>query len=67
MSTTKEQQLSREENFINNCLKAFLDDKHRIQEKVITVSKKLLFLVLPCLGLLSLQARTKLNFMIPSK
>ena len=31
------------ENFINNCFKKFLNDKYRIQEKVITVSKKTLF------------------------
>ena len=34
------------ENFINNCLKTFLDNKHRIQKKVIIVPKKHLFLVL---------------------
>ena len=49
------------ENFINNCFKVFLDDKYRIQEKVITVPKKTLFLVLPYLGPLSLQTRTKLR------
>ena len=49
------------ENFINNCLKVFLDNKYRIQEKVITVPKKTLFLVLPYLGPLSLQTRTKLR------
>ena len=32
------------ENFINNCFKTFLDNKHRVQEKVITVPKKPLFL-----------------------
>ena len=41
------------ENFINNCFKAFLDNKHSILEKVITVPKKPLFLVLPYLGSLS--------------
>ena len=40
------------ENFIYNCFKTFLD--HRIQEKVITVPKKPLFLVLPYLGPFSL-------------
>ena len=44
------------ENFINNCFKAFLDSKHRMQEKVITVPKKPLFLVLPYLGPLSLSS-----------
>ena len=49
------------ENFINNCFKVFLDNKYRIQEKVITVLKKHLFLVLPYLGPLLLQNRTKLR------
>ena len=39
----------------------FLDNKYKIQEKVITVPKKPLFLVLPYLGPLSLQTRTKLR------
>ena len=49
------------ENFINNCFKVFLDNKYRIQEKVTTVPKKTLSLVLPYLGPLSLQTRTKLR------
>ena len=49
------------ENFINNCFKLFLDNKYRIQEKVIRVPKKTLFLVLPYLGPLSLQTRIKLR------
>ena len=49
------------ENFINNCFKVFLDNKYRIQEKVITVPKKTLVLVFPYLGPLSLQTRTKLR------
>ena len=49
------------ENFINNCFKIFLENKHRIQEKVITVPKKPLFLVLDHLEPLSLQTRTKLR------
>ena len=48
------------ENFIKICFKAFLDNNHRTQEKVITVPKKLLFLVLPYLEPLPLQTRTKL-------
>ena len=48
------------ENFIDNCFKVFLDNKCRIQEKVITVPTKTLFLVLPYLGPLSLQTRTEL-------
>ena len=49
------------ENFINNYFKVFLDNKYRIQKKLITVPKKTLFLVLPYLGPLSLQTRTKLR------
>ena len=49
------------ENFINNWFKVFLDNKYRVREKVITVPKKTLFLVLPYLGPLSLQTRTKLR------
>ena len=49
------------ENFINNCFKVFLDNKYRIQEKVITVPKKTLVLVFPYLGPLSLQTTTKLR------
>ena len=46
-------------NFINNCFKTFLDSKHRIQGKLITVPKKPLFLVFPYLGPLWLQTRAK--------
>ena len=49
------------ENFINNYFKVFLDNKYRTQEKVRTVPKKTLFLVLLYLGPLSLQTRTKLR------
>ena len=49
------------ENFINNYFKVFLNNKYRTQEKVITVTKKTLLLVLPYLGTLSLQTRTKLR------
>ena len=49
------------ENFINNCFKVFLNNKYRERETVITVPKKTLFLVLPYLGSLSLQAKTKLR------
>ena len=48
------------DNFINNSEK-FLDNKHRIHRQVITVPKKPLFLVLPYLGILSFQTRTKLR------
>ena len=49
------------ENFINNRFKVFLDNKYWVREKVITVPKKTLFLVLPYLRPLSLQTRTKLR------
>ena len=49
------------DNFIKNCFKTFLDNKHRIQEKVTTVLKKPLPLNLPYLGPLSLQTKTKLR------
>ena len=49
------------ENFINDCFKTILDNKHRIQEKAIIVPKKPLLSVLPNLGSLSLQTRTKLR------
>ena len=45
-------------NFINNYLKVLLDNKHRIQEKVINEP---IFSVLPYLGPLSLQTRTMLR------
>ena len=44
-----------------NFIKVFLDNKYRVREKVITVPKKTFFLVLPYLGPLSLQIRTKLR------
>ena len=49
------------ENFVNNCFNVFLDNKYRIQEKLTTVPKKTLFLVLPNHGPLSLETRTKLR------
>ena len=42
-------------------IKSLWITNNRIQEKVITVPKKTLFLVLPYLGPLSLQTRTKLR------
>ena len=44
-----------------------MDNKYRIQEKVITVPKKTLFLVLLYLGPLSLQTRTKLQIVFKSQ
>ena len=49
------------DNFVNNCFKMLLDNKHRIQEKVATRPKKHLFLVFLYLGPLSFQTRTKLK------
>ena len=49
------------ENFINNFFKTYLNNKHRKQREVITAHKKPLFFVLPCLGRLTLQTRTKLG------
>ena len=49
------------DNFVNNSFKVFLDNKYRVREKVITVPKKTLFLVLPYPRPLSLQAKTKLR------
>ena len=42
-------------------MRRFVDIKHRIQEKIVTVPKKPFFLVIPYLGLLSLQSWTKLR------
>lgn len=49
------------ENLINNHFKTFLDNKNRIQEKLIDVPKKPLLLVLPCFGPVSLQTTIKLR------
>ena len=48
------------ENFIDNCFKKFLDNIHLVKEKVPTMERKHLLLVLPYLGVISLQTRTKL-------
>ena len=48
------------ENFIDRCFKLFLNRIHILKEKVPTVEKKPLRLVLPCLGTISLQIRAKL-------
>ena len=47
------------ENFIYRCFKLFLNRIHILKEKVLTVEKKPLRLVLPYLGTISLQTRTK--------
>ena len=49
------------ENFIDKCFKKFLDNIHLVREKVPTVERKRLLLVLPCLGVISLQTRTELQ------
>ena len=49
------------ENFIDNCFKKFLNNVHLVKENVPTVEKKRLLLVLPYLGIISLQTRTKLQ------
>ena len=48
-------------SFIDKCFKAFLDQLHLKKPEVATVEKKTLTLVLPFLGELSLQTRTKIE------
>ena len=52
------------ENFIDWCFKLFLNRIHILKEKIPTVEKKPLWLVLPDLGTISLQIRTKLQMYI---
>ena len=49
------------EDFINKCFKKFIDNIHIVKETILTIEKKPLFLVLPYLGSIYLQFRTKLN------
>ena len=49
------------ENFIDRCFKLFLNLIHIFKQKVPTVAKKPLRLVLPYLGTIPLQTRTKLQ------
>ena len=49
------------ENFIDKCFKNFLNNVHLVKENVPTVEKKHSLLVLPYLGIISLQTRTKLR------
>ena len=49
------------ESFIDKCFQKFLDNIHPVKEKIPTVERKRLLLVLPYLGLISLQTRTKLQ------
>ena len=48
------------ENFIDKCLKTFLNNIHLIKENLPTVEKKCFLLVLPYLAIIILQTRTKL-------
>ena len=48
-------------SFIDKCFKKFLDRLHIIKPTSATVEKKALRLVLPYLGLISLQVRTKIR------
>ena len=49
------------EDCINKCFKKFLDNIHIVKETTLTVEKTSLVLVLPYLGSISLQTRTKLK------
>ena len=49
------------ENFIDRCFKLFLNRTHILKEKVPTIEKKPLRLVLPYLRTIPLQTRTKLQ------
>ena len=49
------------EDFVNKCLKKLLDNIHVVKETTLTVEEKPLVLVLPYLGSISLQTRTKLK------
>ena len=48
-------------SFIDNCFKTFLDRLHIARPKLITAEKKPLLLVIPFLGSISLQLRTKIR------
>ena len=49
------------EDFINKCFRKFMDNIYVVNETTLTVEKKPLVLVLPYLGSISLQTRTKLK------
>ena len=49
------------ENFIDKCFKKFPDNIRFVKDKVPTVERKRLLLVLPYLGVISLQTRIKLQ------
>ena len=48
-------------NFLHKCFKKFLDNIYIVKEKVPTVERKRLLLVLPYLGVISVQTSTKLQ------
>ena len=48
-------------NFIDKCFKKFLNNIHLVKENVPTVGKRHLLIVLPYLGIISLQTRTKIQ------
>ena len=52
---------SNPENFINKCFKRFVDNIYIVKETNVIIEKEPLVLVLPCLGSISLQIRTKLK------
>ena len=49
------------DNFLDRCFKLFLNEIHILEEKVPTIERKPLRLVLPYLGTMSLQTRTSLQ------
>ena len=49
------------ESFVDNCFRKFLDNAYQTKQKLPTAEKKTLTLVLPYLGVVSLQTRTKLQ------
>ena len=53
--------ISCKNGYPEKCFKKFLDDIHLVKEKVPTVEKKCLLLVLQYLGVISLETRTKLQ------
>ena len=48
-------------DFINKCFKKFINSIHVVKETTLTVEKKPLVLILPYLGSISFQTRTKLK------
>ena len=48
-------------SFIDNSFKKFLNNSHIVKPTLVTVEKKPLLLILPYLGTISLQVRTKIR------